>query len=125
MKRFALILTVVGASAVLSTPAMAADNYAGWGHAAQHHAQTHAELNHRAFDRAWMHHNAHDYGISPWDDARLHRRLNHQAAHDRARHHANHDRAAYAPYRGKLITQICRGTGAIDATTLLQEKTYA
>ncbi len=100
MKRFALILTAVGASAILSTPAMAGDTYFGWGHAAWHHAQNHAVLNHRAVDRARVHHIAHDYGISPWDDVRLHRRLNHEAAHDRARHHVNHNRAAYAPYHG-------------------------
>ena len=100
MKRFALIVTTVGAFALLSTPAMAADNYYYFGrsHGAVHHGQDHAALNHRAADRAAVHHNSHHYPTARYQHARTHARLNHQAAHDAARHHAAHDRHAYSPF---------------------------
>ncbi len=96
MKRFALILTTVGALALLSTPAMASDNYfVRRSHGAVHHAQDHAALNYRAAARAAVHHNSHHYPTTRYQHAITHSRLNHQAGHDALRHHSAHDSGRY------------------------------
>lgn len=94
MKRFALSLAALSALTLVGGSAVASDNYNGRSIGGHNGAQLHANLNHRAVDRQIQHHNAHDRGISPWQDYRLHSQLNHQASHDRARHRsADYNRA--------------------------------
>ena len=96
MKRFALILSAVGAIALLSTPAMASDNfYFGGGYGAVRHVQDHARLNHRTQHRAEAHHDAHHSPMTNRQHSRVHNQLNHQAAHDEVRHHTAHDSGRY------------------------------
>ena len=100
MKLIALILTAVGAIALLSTPALAEDYYYyyGRGYGAVRHVQDHSRLNHRVQHRAATHHNAHHYPMTYWQHSGLHNQLDHQANHDEIRHHSAHDRGRYYYY---------------------------
>jgi hypothetical protein len=96
MKRFALILAALGAFALMSTSAMANDNFYFYsGHGAVRHSQDHAQLNHRALHRGLWHQTVHAYGVTPRQHFRVHQQLNHQAGHDSIRHHSAHNSGRY------------------------------
>ncbi|HRX82582.1 MAG: hypothetical protein H6821_11505 [Planctomycetaceae bacterium] len=132
MKRIALCIATVTVLAAWTNSASASDlteflhkafgtNRHAYRHAEERaHAQHHADLEHRAIERAYISQAAHQQPLSPYQDMRLHRELDRAAFLDRREHDIAHATRAYSPHYNQSYRNVPSGSGVQFHSTQYQ-----